>query len=273
MSATELYNDSSRRWSLAILEAAAQTGLFLAMAIAMGVKIYMDGWLPSFEHLTNWSWFLQTVFYGFTLLTPFIQNGLIDPASTPALFTETLLVLFFFPLLGLVFSIVIAISVIIGNDSAFVAGLLAEFPAGLIVVGNDIYHFWPVIFILIYYMAYMQTIHFSMNRALNAFGVLTNGWRLSFFILYEAYIGTGIVIFIYSIINDPHVIYSTTIPTADGIVIIAVTLTFFNLIPLMVILALLRVGTRVSYTAAWLAHNYADPNSIVLFDRGPEKNR
>lgn len=273
MSEFELRNDSGRRWSLAVLEGAAQTALFAVFLYTIVGKIWNDGWMPFCMHMTNWSWTLQTLFYGATLAAPFVQQGLIADDSALGLFTQAIIVLFFFPLNGIVFVVVIVISVIIADDSEFVTALLNDWPPGLVLIGNDVFHFWPLIFVILFYIIYQQLIFYALNRVLNRFGIIASGWRLTLFILFEAYFLSGAAFTIYSLIFNPHVVYKTTIPTVDGIVVTAVTLTIFNLIFILVVLGLLRVGYPVAYTRTYLLTNFADPNIIALLDRPAFKQR
>jgi len=270
-----MYADSSRRWSLAMLEAAAQLFLFAMLFFAMVGKIFEFGMRAHIQHFTNWSWTFQTLFYFLTLGAPFIQVGLVREDSPLGRFTQFILAVFFFPLSGIVFVVVVVVSVLLGTNSPFLTDIFSRMPPTIVMLGNDVFHFWPVVFILVYYIAYRRIIHFSLNRAMTYTGVLTSAVRTTVFIIWEAFFASGLAIFIYSIIFDPHEVYKTDVWTVSGCVVALVTLTIFNLLPLMIILGLLRVGTNTSYPAAWLPYNDADPELAALMfrtERGELKN-
>lgn len=249
---------------LAALETALLFIVFLSMAGIEVAKILELGFAGHFTHFTNWAWSIETLFYGFSLAAALIQYGLIDVNSAIGRFTCTLLVLFFFPVLGIVAIVAVVVFVLLGTNAQFLADLLTQLPPTIVMLGNDVFHMIPVIFILIYFLAFFKLIIFSINRMLVQSRVFDSPGRLAVFILYQAYAGTGAVVIIYALIFDPHEVYKTTIWTGAGLVVGLLTLTVTNLIPLMIILWPLGAGQDVPYSVAWLVHN--DYNPIYAAD-------
>lgn len=252
----------NRRAAIVFVEATAQLvlGLFFVAAIVQKIAVHGDvfGFV---EQFTNWSWTLQAFTYLITLGVPFVQWGLVRVDSPLGRFTEVVTVLLFFATLGLTFVVVIAISIIFALNPTFLNDLLIGTPATLIVLGNDIYHVWTVVFILIYYIAYRRYIWYCLNRLLNRNGVLAGAWRQAFVIVYLVYLEPGFALLIYSWINDPHVVYRTNIPDAVGILIVLVTLTGSVLVGMLIVL----YGYGVAYVVLdvwWLLRNEVLPPSV-----------
>lgn len=256
---TELRADVGRRWAIALIAAGAQLLLFSLLFFAAIGKIIEFGWYGHIQHFTNWSWSLQALFYFVTLPAPFVQVGLIREDSSVGRFVQFVLAVFFFPLVGIIFVVVVVVSVLLGTNSPFLTDIFTKLPPTIVMLGNDVFHFWPVIFILLFYLAYRRLIHFSLNHAMTYTGVLTSGSRTTLFIVWEAYFAPGATIFVYAIIFDPHEVYKTDVWTGSGVVVAFITLTVFDLIPLMIILGLERVGTNVAYPVRWLFYNDSDP--------------
>lgn len=255
----EIENDLGRRWGIALIEGAAQLVLVLIYVSAILARVANGDFESFFQQFTNWSWIFQTLFYTLTLPVPFIQQGLIIEGSLLGRFTRTVVLLLFFPLVGVVFTVVIVISIIFADDESFLNGLLRHMPASRLVLGNDLLHVWPIVFVLLFYILYHRYIFYVLNYTLNRHNVLSSGFRTTVFIFYESY-GAGFFLMIYSFIHDPHVVYRTEIPTLDGILVVLVALTVTVLISLMIILGLLRVGTSTLYGLRWLLRNEADPD-------------
>ena len=252
-------NDYGRRSGLALVLAVVQLSVALLLLLAALGKILEFGVHGHVSHFTNWSWSLQTFFYFTTLGAPFIQLGLIDADSPLGVLTQTLLVLLFFPLNGVVWVVVIVVQVLLGTDAAFLVELLLELPPTLVMLGNDVFHFWPIIFVLLYALAYGKLILYAHNKTLNRFGAVNSGVRLAFYVLYQAFGGTAIAVLMYSVIFNPQQVYKTDIHVLVGIVIAAAVLALFNLVPLLLLFGLVNVGSKTAYTRSWLVTNLYDP--------------
>lgn len=269
----ELRVDSSRRWALAVIEFGAQFFVFLLLAAFAFGKIVEFGFFAYIQHFTNWSWSLQIFFYFSTLAAPFISVGLIRHDSAIGRFTLFIIVALFFAVNGIVWVVVVVVSVLLGTNSPFLTDIFEKLPPTIVMLGNDVFHFWPLVFILVYYIMYHRLIYFAINRALNGTNVLRSPSRTLVFIIYEAYFFTGSFLFAYSLLFDPHEVYKTDVWTGGGILVAFATLTFFNLVPLMVILQLHRVGKDVPYSSHFLIHNEYDPeyDSVAMPNRHIEK--
>jgi hypothetical protein len=251
--------DGGRRWALALLLGIVQLVVALILLLAALGKVVEFGLHGHVTHFTNWSWTFQTLFYFGTLAAPLLVAGLADPHSSIGTLTQLLIVLFFFPLHGIVWVVVIVVQVLLGTDADFLADLLTELPPTLVMLGNDVFHFWPVIFVLLFALGYGKLIAFAFNDTLNRYGVLRSPVRTTIFVLYQAYAGTGIAVAMYSVVFNPQQVYRTDIHVLIGVGVAALVLTVFNLLPLLLLLDVLRVGTDRSYPSAWLGTNFADP--------------
>lgn len=255
----EVRVDSGRRWSIALLQFGLQFFVFLLLASFAVGKIIEFGFYAYIQHFTNWSWSLQIFFYFATLAVPFLQVGLLRADGALGRFSTVIVVSLFFLLNGIVWVVVVVVSVLLGTNSPFLTDVFEKLPPTIVMLGNDVFHFWPLIFILVFYIFYYRYLFFAMNRALNATAVLRSPVRTTIFIVYQAYFATGFALLAYSLLFDPHEVYKTDVWTGGGILVAFLALTVFNLAPLMSILHLLRVGTNVQYSLHWLIHNEYDP--------------
>lgn len=227
----------NRRTAIVFVEVLAQLGiaLFFIAAIVEKITVQWDWW-GFIEQFTNWSWTLQTLTYLLTLGVPFIEQGLVRYDSPLGSYTEVVTLLLFFATLDLTFVVVVAISIIFATDPTFLNDLLLGLPATLIVLGNDVYHVWTVVFILIFYIAHWPYIWFILNRRLNPNGVIGSAWRHAFVIFYLVFVAPGLALLIYCFNFDPHVTYRTKISDGVGIAIVLATLLVTSFVGTMLVL-------------------------------------
>jgi len=250
--------DWTWRYVFAYAVLVVQVGWATLMAVGALGKIGEFGLLPYVCHFTNWSWTAQLLFYYATAAAPFVLTGIIDERSSVGALTRALLVLAFFPLNGVIFTVMFVVSVLLGTGSPFLTDIFTKYPPEIVFLGNDLMHFWPIVVLLLYFIVYRKLIAYSLNRVLVAYDIIESPWRFTLFIGYQAYGGAGIALAIYSLIFDPREVYESDQPIVVGVVAVAVSLTIFNLTPLLIVLAL-GVASPVRYSRAWLLRNDVDP--------------
>ncbi len=248
-----------RRTLLAILLASGQLTLaFFMFSVALG-KLIEHGVYAYVCHFTNWSWTFQMVFYFFTLPAPFVLLGLISPANCLAQLSQFILFIGFFPLHGIVWTVMSAVTVLLGTRSPFLRNIFAIYPAEIVIIGNDLFHTYPVLIILIYTIVYHKLLFYALNRFIARRSILDSAARISLLIFYQSYIGAGAALAVYTIIFDPRVVYSTELPVVAGIAIAFATMTVVNLLPIIALLALKGVASRDAFSYVWLVNNSGDP--------------
>lgn len=246
--------DVMRRRVLAVFQTTAQAIWWFLMIVAVLTKTSI---LSYVSHFTNWSWTLQIFFYGFTLPSACIIVGFLNPDSFLGKTTQFVIVALFFPLWGIVSTVLLVVWVLLGTDAEFLADILATMPTGIVFIGNDVFHFLPVFSLVIFYLFYHKLVHYSINHVIARYGILDNPGKLFVFIIYQAY-SPLLLLALYALIFDPRVIYSTDLSILAGIVVVILALSFFSLGALLVMLALLGVGSRNPYSKAWLWRNDSD---------------
>jgi hypothetical protein len=187
----------------------------------------------------------------------FVWTGLVPLDGALSELTQTVVVLLFFPLNGAVFAVASVVAVLLLTNSPFLVDILLEMPANYVFIGNDVLHFWPLLAILAFALLQRKIILFALNRQIVERGILASPVRLVFFLGYQAYGGAGILLAIYSTLFDPRVVYDTDLPIVSGIIVAFLSLTIFNLLPLMYVFTVDGAGTQTPYDAAWLWRNDA----------------
>lgn len=249
-------SDLLRRYLLASILTIVQLSWFAVMAFTAIAKIVESGVLAYISHFTNWSWTLQIFFYGATAAGPFIILGLIRPDGLVSYFTQAVIVLLFFPLLGIVVTVMVVISVLLATNSPFLIDIFEQIPPGLVVLGNELFHSIPVLALILHYTLAYKLVHYAHNGVIAGYRLLDQPLILAIFIGYQAYFFAAIALTIYSLLFDPRVIYETDLPLLAGVVVAFASLTAI-LIVVMVVLALFGVASRRRYSYAWLWRNDA----------------
>lgn len=255
----EISADMPRRRALAAL---TFLGHFLVTVIFLGGavgKIHEFGMSGHWEHFTNWAWTAEGLFFLFTLPAGAVQYGLIRHDSFLGSLTKFVIVVAFVPLYGTASVVSVVVSVLLVTGSPFLTDIFLRIPASLVMLGQDVFHVWPVMFFILFFLIFKPLIYFAHNRVLTHFGVLLSPLRTTAYILYQVYIGSAAFLASYSSVHDPHEVYKTTVWTMWGVAVGFLTLTTGSLIPMLVTLGLLRVGSRTPYATRWLLQNHSDP--------------
>lgn len=236
---------------MAVFQTTAQAIWLFLMLVAAVAKA---GVLAYVSHLTNWAWTEYLFFYALTLATACILQGFVDPDGPLGLFTQAMIVIFFFPIVGLSFTVLVLVTVLFATSPEFLADVLLNRPAGLVFIGNDIYHFYTVLFAAAFYIMFHKVVHFSLNSVLVKYELMDNPLKLLIFLGFQAY-SPLLLMALYASIFDFQVQYSTDISPVVGVVIAVLSLSVFGLLPLLAVLGLLGVGSRVPYSKEWLWRN------------------
>jgi hypothetical protein len=228
----------------------------LMLSFAIG-KISRFGIVSYVSHFTNWSWTFQIVFYLATALAPFLTTGLLDPHSTLGSFTRSVIVLGFWPLNGIIFTVMYGVSYLLGTGSHFLSNIFTKYPPEIVFIGNDLVHFWPIVVLLLFFIVYSKLIAYSLNDVLVRYGALRSPLRFTAFIGYQTYVGASVAIAVYALLFDPRVVYETDQTLAEGALVALVALTIATLVPLLFFLWL-GVASPARYSREWLARNIYD---------------
>jgi len=228
--------------------------LMLSFAVA---KTWRFGVVSYVSHFTNWSWTLQILFFYGTALAPFVSTGFIAPDSAAGAWTRTVIVLGLWPLIGIVFSVMYAVSYLLGTGSHFLSDIFVKYPPEIVFIGNDLVHFWPIVTLLIFFIVYNKLVAFAFNDVLARRRLVRSAVRFTAFIVYQAYAGAGIAVAIYALLFDPRIVYKTNQTIAEGTLVLAISLTFAAPLPLLLFLWL-GVASTARYSRAWLVRNEYD---------------
>lgn len=128
--------------------------VFVAVA-AIIVKLVEDDIDNYPVHLTYWAFTAETLFLALTLVA--VAPRCVDCAAT-------VVVVCYFPLLGLAWFIAIAVNVLFLDDPQFALDLFALISPGLVIVGNDFVHVVPVFVMSLYGLLNAPLVQYALNR-------------------------------------------------------------------------------------------------------------
>lgn len=264
--AAELAELRTERWYRNLLLAVLKFTLhavwtIVILSAAVG-KLINHGFFNYVRHYTNWSWTLQLLFFAATLAAPFIQHGFISHKSALGSFTQTVLVLGFFPLFGVVTTVMALVNVLLGSMSDFITDIFAVMPAQIVIIGNDLFHNWPFTNMLIFAFAYHRLLYHSLNRVAAHFGVAYDALRLTLWFAYEGFFGTILSLLLYALLFDPRQVYETDIPFETGGALAAFLVLFSSGFFFLVTAALVGVVSKRAYPDNWLANPDTDPTLV-----------
>lgn len=127
-------------------------------------KISMYG-VPGFvKHFTNWAWQLQGWYYllSVTVFRP-------PPASPTACCFNVrcagnVAFWLFFPVNQIVWFVFAAVVLLLATDAEFITDLFASIAPGVVIIGNDVFHTYPVLFIVVYAGLFRRLLWYGLNR-------------------------------------------------------------------------------------------------------------
>lgn len=166
-----------------------------------------DGDLETFvSHFTNWSWTIQMVFYYFLNIGFLFSDRLLDCVVS----------VFFIPVWGMSWIVAILVLLLELRNGNFVLDSVIYHKSGLVFFGNDLYHFIPpVIFGLI--VIGMSTEFTDVFK--DILKKRTKTWIGWIGIMAYLLLSPLVAIGIYMLIYDYKVIYQTSMPIYQGILI------------------------------------------------------
>jgi len=241
-------------------------GLFL-LAVAV-FKVFDNSLLDFVSHFTNISWSLQVFFFLATSAGPV----LIAWRSRVALrFVVLVIAALLMPIWGIIVAVVIIIFILIGTDADAITSALREYPPEEVIIGNDVYHVVPLISFLFFFALMWRLVFYALNLGLQRVNYVVENldtrntivvypkpiagiaqWQrepaharmvtrvlryrhvsIALF-LYQAYFGSLIPVLFYIAVFDPRVVYGTEMSFSIGFLLLLVSLTLSNAIPLAV---------------------------------------
>ena len=241
-------------------------GLFL-LGVAVW-KIIDNSFLDYISHFTNVSWSLQIFFF---LATAFGPIWIEWRARSPLRFVTFVIAALLMPLFGIVVAVIIVIFILIGTDAGAIVTAFSQYPPEIVIIGNDFYHVVPLIALLIYIALNRRHVFYALNLGLQYVVVVDENLdtriggkplrggaailhrtvtrrRYRFvsvaLFFYQAYLGALIPILFYLAVFDPRVIYGTSMSFGLGLLILFVSLTISNAIPLAIAIFGWGLGTR-----------------------------
>jgi hypothetical protein len=209
-------------------------GWVVLMLCSIVLKVAEHGVASYVRYFTNWSWTLQALFYASTLGAPLLEHGALATSGAIANSTRAIVALGFFPLNGIVFVVMFVVTVLLGTNSPFLADFIDDLPLPIVLIGNDLFHFWPIVNHLLYAVAYPTVIRTAHAQWLPHGGDRgINVARRLYYIIYQAFIGSAVPLGIYAAIFDPRIVYETSLSLASGLAVVFLALVVFNLVPVI----------------------------------------
>jgi hypothetical protein len=175
------------------------------------------------RHFTNWAWTLHTVYFTITLLsnTLFIQLRYLN---------SFMISFFYFGLQGIAWSVAVLVYVFIGINAEFIEQYMKSFGGNTsdstVLLGNAFYHGFPVLFYLLYSIAYQKDIWLAMHWELNEYPASLLG-RV-FFAIYNIYLIPVLYYGSYLLFFDPKDVYNIDTPWWVGLLVVVGTITLVS---------------------------------------------
>lgn len=218
------------------------------------------------RHYTNWSFTFQTLFEMAIVGAAFVQVGWIRHDSTLAFFYQLVFGLFYFPVLGIVITVRVLVWLLLASGATFLAKFMEKMAPAYVMLGDDAFHYTPVIELFVVGLVYRKMILYSLNTIVAHSRMLDSPARLAVFIFYQAFGLTFATLILFRLFFNPHVIYSTTLPDSLGFLVIFLTLALTVLLLILFVLWLLGVARRRAYSVEWLHRNDADPYVVAHYE-------
>ena len=207
---------------IAIIVTALLIGLVVLMSAVSIWKIAEDGWTDFFQHYTNWSWTLQTIYYALLIPAPLIVAlGITDWRLRLQM---AVIALFFVPLWGIVVAVLLMVILMLLTGAEFIDSIAQSVPLSILVLGNEMFHFLTVLILLTVTLILQRITYDSLNEVFSQPPVHKS--RLIFWglVFYEMVGGPLISVLLYLSIFNPQVVYETDINMLLGFVFLVVAL-------------------------------------------------
>jgi len=231
-------------------------GLVIVSLAVAKINGFAHGTSMFLEHFTNWSWALQGFFYLATV-------AFVVPA-TPGRCCNVrcaghVAALCFLPLNTVVWFVAIAVAVLLFTDPEFITDLFEAMGAGVVIVGNDVFHVLPVLALVLY--AYLQThfLYFSLYQwfvpAANLGDKTARCCAVTWLAVYEAFGGALLIALTYLLvlqvaygksIND---VYGTDFSVPLGLAMFVAVSLLVSGVPLLIAACCYNLCRRRRYPA------------------------
>jgi len=180
---------------------------------AVGKSVAFSEPLDYVIHFTNWSWTFQIIFYTVTLVS--YVPACVDCATVFVAFA-------FLPLVATVTSVAVLVWILLGtDDEGFLSMVFENIHPGYVMIGNDLVHVLPLMFILIWALARAPLVYYALYWLFTSTPARTNDrcrfvlvlWQAwSFFLLVAIYFAT--LAAIGTTVND---VYGTELNVGAGL--------------------------------------------------------
>lgn len=253
-----------RRWTASIIVVIHLFWAGLKVFTAVGKLIEFSDF-EFVRHYTNWSWVAQAMLAVPTIGVMLVQVGWLRHDGWYSRFAQFVIALLYFPVLGIVMTVRVLVWILLGTKAGFLKHFLKHMAPSYVILGDDAFHFLPVVEILLFTFIYRKFICYSVNGLITRTRMLESPARFTLYIFYSALGFTAVTLIVYRLLFNPHQVYMTRLPDIFGLTAIFVTLILFVLLPMLFMLWLLGVGLNIPYTVEWLHRNDADPRVVAQY--------
>jgi len=254
-----------RRWTAVIITVCQAFWAALKFYTIVGKLVEFDD-TDFVDHYTNWSWVIQTLFQMSIIGCTFVQVGWIRHDSALATWYRFVFALFFFPVLGIVMVVRVLVWLLLASGSLFFVQFMETMAPSLVMMGDDAFHFGPVLEMLLIALVFRKFILESCNWLIASTHMLDSPSRYTLYLFYNAYGLALATLIVYRLLYNPHDIYLTNLPDILGFVVIVLVLTLFVLLVELFVFWLLGVARRKRYTIEWFHRNDADPYVVGVYE-------
>ncbi|HYE74499.1 MAG TPA: hypothetical protein VEF04_14265 [Blastocatellia bacterium] len=191
--------------------------LFALLLIGSAVgKIARFGLREYVIHYTNWMYTLAIVFF----------VGTLSLTNRPHAVARALQRWLYCPLLGVITGVFVGVTVLLGSGSHFLSSLLATIPASLLILGNEAFHTYPFIAILVYGLAHSAELAHTLRPPI----VVVQPVQWLFF-FYQMVGGALLSLVIYLLCVDVNQVYDTRLDSLLGLAIFSLVALAISTVP------------------------------------------
>jgi len=184
---------------------------------AVGKSVAFSEPLDYVIHITNWSWTVQIVFYTITLI------GYV-PACVPC--AGYIVACLFLPMVSMIVSVAVLVWIMLGTDDEnFIQMIFEKIHPGYVMIGNDLVHVLPLLFVVLWAMARIELVFYSLNMLFTHDIVRSNDRCMFLVIVYEIWGYLPLVGIYFCVLTalgtTVNEVYGPDLPVGSGIAISA----------------------------------------------------
>ena len=189
-------------------------------------QISVYGFSGFVSFFTNWSWNIQTILYVTTLPAFNGRYAYVAAAAVSVFYTLTVTI---------VFSVALLVVAMLVDDPVFITRLFKVIPTGIVITGNEVKHFAPLLVIVVFTWLRRSLVWYGLKKPL----VVASRSKCPALariaiIVYYVFIGPLLVIVPYLIVYDPANVYETEVSMSAGAAVVLFTMVTIVGIPLVV---------------------------------------